>query len=261
MCRLLLGVNFPVDKTLLKKFLAQSNTIKYTPGFNNYLDADFHLDGYGFAFGKFGDKLQITKTQKSWEQDPSLNQKLETIIKSKPEIIIGHIRNKGKCEGEKDINNTHPFTFNNFVMVHNGFIKNFNSNKNKILDAIDSKYFDEIKGSTDTEHIFYLLLSAIDLYLDYYIEDGYPRTTIYLWSFITVFEYLIKISVELVGNFIFSDGDNIIVIRYVGSNFSDSKIPPSLYLGINDNSERFIISSEPLTPYYELFPENSYMII
>lgn len=261
MCRILLGVNYPINKKFIIKFLSQSSTIKNTPGINNYLDADYNLDGYGFAYGNFDERLQIIKTPNSWNQEPNLNYDLETIVSSKPQIIIGHIRNIGSCEGTKDFNNTHPFFYDNYIMVHNGLIKNFKINKNKLINKIDKKYIKEIKGSTDTEYLFYLIISTIDLYLDYYIEDNYPKSWIYLWSFITVFDYLINLSIELVGNFIFSDKDCILVIRYKASNFIDSKIAPSLYLSRDYSLSSLIISSEPMTSYYEIFPDNSYLII
>jgi predicted glutamine amidotransferase len=261
MCRILLGVNYPINKNFIKKFLSQATNIKTTPGINNYLDADYHMDGYGFAYGNFEEQLKVIKTLNFWNQDPNLNYKLETIIKSKPEIVIGHIRNKGSCEGIKDFNNTHPFIYNKYTMVHNGFIKNFKLNKNKLIDVIEQKYIEEIKGSTDTEHLFYLILTTIDMYLEHYIEDGYPRSWIYLWSFMSAFDYLVNLSIELVGNFIFSDGDSILVVRYKASNFTDSKTAPSLYLGHGYSSFSLVVSSEPMTPYYELFPDNSYLIL
>jgi predicted glutamine amidotransferase len=261
MCRLLVGINYPIDKKFLINFLSQSTNKKNTPGIDNYLDGNYHLDGYGFAYGDFNKQLNIIKSPDYWKKDYKINQKIENIIKSNPQIIIGHLRQKSSKESGKDINNTHPFTYNNFVIVHNGKIKDFKCNKKQILHVINNKYKKEIKGSTDTEYIFYLILTTIDLYLDYYKEKPYPKSKIYLWSFMTVFDYLINLSVRMIGNFIFSDGNTTLVIRYKASNFTDTKSQLSLYLARDYNLSSLVISSEPIISNYELFPENSYMIL
>ena len=263
MCRLLLGINYPITKNNLKDFLSQSTNKKNTPGIDNYLDGNSHLDGYGFAYGNFGKQLAIYKTPSLWKEDLKINQILETITTSKPNIVIGHLRRTSSRDrpNAPHINNTHPFIYKNFVIAHNGKIKDFKLNKYKILKIIDEKYKEQIKGSTDTELLFYLILTTIDLYLDYYKDKSYSKADIYLWSFMTVFDYLVNSSIRLVGNFIFSDGDNVLVIRYKSPIFTDSKIAPSLYLDKDPNSSALIISSEPITSNYKLFQENSYMII
>ena len=54
--------------------------------------------------------------------------------------------------------NTHPFSFGNYSFIHNGSIKPPES-----LDAfIDSQYLEKLRGSTDSERYFYVLLSFID---------------------------------------------------------------------------------------------------
>jgi predicted glutamine amidotransferase len=263
MCRLLLGINYPITKNNLIDFLSQSTNKKNTPGIDNYLDGNSHLDGYGFAYGNFGKQLNIDKSPYFWKQDLKINQILETITKSKPDIIIGHLRKTSSSDktNGKHINNTHPFTYNNFVIAHNGKIKDFKSKKYKILEIIDDKYKGQIKGSTDTELLFYLILTTIDLYLDYYKDKSYSKSNIYIWSFMTVFDYLVNLSIGLVGNFIFYDGDNVLVIRYKSAIFTDSKLAPSLYLDKDPTSSALIISSEPITTNYKLFQENSYMIL
>ena len=261
MCRILLGVNHPVDKKFLINFLSQSINKKNTPGIDNYLDNDYHLDGYGFIYGNLYKKLNIIKSPYSWFKECNINKNLNTIIKSKPKIIIGHLRYKGDNEGYPSIDNTHPFYYKDFIIVHNGKIKDFKCKRNEILKKIDNKYKKEIKGSTDTEFLFYLILTTIDLYLEYYKNKSYSKSDIYLLSFMTVFDYLIELDIKLVGNFIFSDSNNIIIIRYIASNFKSAKEPLSLYFGHGYSSNDIVISSEPLTTNYKIFPKNSYLII
>ncbi len=259
MCRLLLAVNQHIDKPLLNKFLFQSINKKNTPGLSNYLDADYHKDGYGFAYWNNKDsKWNYYKSDKLFSNDINVDSVIDNIINIQPEILVGHLRNKGRCEGEININNTHPFIYNNYLLAHNGFIKNFASYKSKILDFIGAKYIDEIKGQTDTEHLFYLLLTFIDRFKIDRLEEGYTDCQIAFYSFINLFEFLFNRDIELVGNFIFSNGQFVMVIRYIGPNFKSSNEPPSLYY--NDNNKN-LISSEPVTNNCKIFSSNSYLII
>lgn len=61
-------------------------------------------------------------------------------------------------------NNTHPFQYNSYVFCHNGKIINFLKYKSLILKNIDNKYIEKIKGETDSEYIFFLLLTLDDLF-------------------------------------------------------------------------------------------------
>jgi predicted glutamine amidotransferase len=57
----------------------------------------------------------------------------------------------------------HPFTLKNFCFSHNGFIKNFNrTTRKKIFKYIKPKYINLIKGQTDSELIFILLIQIIE---------------------------------------------------------------------------------------------------
>ncbi len=245
MCRLLLCINENINKELITRFLFQSINKKNTPGLTNYLDADYHKDGYGFAYWSNDEnKWSIYKSDKLFINDINIESIVDSIIKLQPLILIGHLRNKGSCDGNVDINNVHPFLFNNYAFVHNGFINNFSNCKEKILANIDSKFQNEVKGETDTEHIFYLLLTFIDQIHDYYIEDGYTKYQLVYFSFIKLFEFMLNNNIELVGNFIFSNGKFVIVIRYIADNFKKAYIAPSLYF--NDYNKSSIISSEPV---------------
>ena len=61
--------------------------------------------------------------------------------------------------GEISIENTHPFHHGNWIFAHNGTIPNFDQLRFKMLDHMDPLHRSEIKGSTDSEHIFRYLLS------------------------------------------------------------------------------------------------------
>ena len=45
--------------------------------------------------------------------------------------------------------------------MHNGDLKNFNNYKKKVIDEIDDKLYELINGNTDSEHVFYLVLTYL----------------------------------------------------------------------------------------------------
>lgn len=57
--------------------------------------------------------------------------------------------------------NCHPFKYKNFTFMHNGGIPTFSKMKLKLLNCLDETFFQEIKGSTDSEHIFALFLTFL----------------------------------------------------------------------------------------------------
>lgn len=72
-------------------------------------------------------------------------------------IVIAHVRRA--TVGAPDINNTHPFTFGHWAFAHNGTVPNFGRVRDILLDEIDPLHRNEIRGTTDSEHVFRYLLS------------------------------------------------------------------------------------------------------
>jgi len=219
MCRLAFIDSDYISKEIIIKFLRQSIEIKNTPNHISYLDADYHLDGYGIAW--YIDKWYVYKSKEVFNKDDNLDYMLNTIILLKPKKIIAHIRNKGDLSiGDAEINNCHPFSYENYIFCHNGYIANFRENKEKILSLIKPKFIKEIKGETDSEHLFYLILS-----LQTFSENEIKK--------------IFKLNdIHVIGNCIFGINEKITIYRFYNI---DNHIPSLYYY---DNNK--IISSEPL---------------
>ncbi len=71
--------------------------------------------------------------------------------------IIAHVRRA--TVGPPRLRNTHPFTHGQWAFAHNGTIPNFDAIRPRLLDAMDELHRSEIKGSTDSEHVFRYLLT------------------------------------------------------------------------------------------------------
>jgi len=75
------------------------------------------------------------------------------------DCLFAHIR--AATEGAITEDNTHPFSFDRFLMMHNGGIPQFQLIKRKLLALLDDEIYLWIKGQTDSEHIFALLMQHI----------------------------------------------------------------------------------------------------
>ena len=78
------------------------------------------------------------------------------------EFVMGHLRNKGKCLGEKSYVNTHPFQWQSFLFCQNGFIDQFKEHESLLASYLSPPYQKQRQGNTDSELLFYLLLSFYD---------------------------------------------------------------------------------------------------
>ena len=55
--------------------------------------------------------------------------------------------------------NCHPFRYENWMFMHNGALRQFGVMKRDILLAVDPALFSKVKGTTDSEALFYLALT------------------------------------------------------------------------------------------------------
>jgi glutamine amidotransferase len=114
-----------------------------------------HPDGWGVAY-YLEDVPHLIKSHDR-AMDDQIFQKVSGIVSS--QTVVAHIRKA--TQGKKTILNSHPFQYGQWVFAHNGNLKNFDSYKHKLIDEIDKDLRKFILGNTDSEIIFYLLLSYI----------------------------------------------------------------------------------------------------
>ncbi len=104
-----------------------------------------HPDGWGAAYIKEG-KWVFKKSLEPFYDDPRAHElkKLDT------NFIILHVRKKTKGVTARE--NTHPFHQDEFVFCHNGTVE----------DEIEFSPKYELKGGTDSEALFYSILSDLE---------------------------------------------------------------------------------------------------
>lgn len=71
--------------------------------------------------------------------------------------VIAHVRRA--TVGAPGLENTHPFVHGVWLFAHNGTVPNFERVRDLLLDAIDPLHRTEIRGTTDSEHVFRYLLT------------------------------------------------------------------------------------------------------
>ena len=114
-----------------------------------------HPDGWGVAY-YVNQSPHIIKSEKTAMED-NLFKKVSGIVTS--QTVIAHIRNA--TLGQLNILNTHPFQHGQWVFAHNGNIKDFNKHKSSLKSLVAPEFANYILGDTDSEVIFYILLSEL----------------------------------------------------------------------------------------------------
>jgi glutamine amidotransferase len=114
-----------------------------------------HPDGWGVAY-YLHDTPHIVKSARS-ALDDSIFRHVSGVVSS--QTVLAHIRKA--TNGDKTILNTHPFQYGPWVFAHNGHLVNFENIKGKLLEKIPSDLKRFILGTTDSEIIFFHILSKI----------------------------------------------------------------------------------------------------
>ncbi|MBP0480898.1 class II glutamine amidotransferase [Sagittula salina] len=78
---------------------------------------------------------------------------------------VAHVRRA--TVGPPSLENTHPFDHGRWIFAHNGTLPNFDDIRFRMLEAMDPLHRSEIRGQTDSEHVFRYLLSL-------YLRDPGP---------------------------------------------------------------------------------------
>ncbi len=74
--------------------------------------------------------------------------------------VLAHVRRA--TVGPPALENTHPFAWKNWAFAHNGTVPRFGELRGRMLDAMTPEHRAAIRGATDSEHVFHLLLSRLE---------------------------------------------------------------------------------------------------
>jgi predicted glutamine amidotransferase len=74
--------------------------------------------------------------------------------------MFAHVRAASPGLGIEEVN-SHPFWCGQLMFMHNGVLGGFKNMRRKLLRRLNDQAYDAIQGSTDSEHLFGLLLNHI----------------------------------------------------------------------------------------------------
>ena len=182
------------------------------------LEAPEPLNGDGFGMGWYNTRIRpepglFKSIIPAWN-----NQNLKTnagIIKSN--CLFAHIR--AATEGGISLENSHPFSYHQYLMMHNGGIRDFMAIKRDLINRLSNHYYQWIKGQTDSEHIFALFMQKVAdlsagqqgeaLPLDFLV-DCFNQT----FAEIAALKQKRGLTAASVYNMVVTDGSRLIATRY-----------------------------------------------
>jgi len=163
--------------------------------------------------------------------------------------MLANIRN-ATSGNSLDLSNSHPFSQDQIMAIHNGSIQNFRRSLYRVIRSqLDDTRYQNINGNTDSEHIFALILQILQL-------PEMTLATALQKSLGMILNWAKEYQVSASLNLIITDGEKLIASRCaIGT------AVPSLYWL---KSDRFfpnsaLVASERLffSENWQTIPENS----
>ena len=176
------------------------------------------LNGDGFGMGWYSKNIRpepglFKAITPAWNNQ---NLKINAgIIKSN--CIFAHIR--AATEGDISLANSHPFRYQQYLMMHNGGIRNFKEIKRDLINRLSNHYYQWINGQTDSEHVFALFMQKIadlaqgkqgDALPLKFLADCFRQT----FADIEILKTKRGLSSASVYNMVVTDGARLLATRY-----------------------------------------------
>jgi len=219
MCRLFLSWNREsnVSQNALKEYAKNSERERMPlDGSAPTREFDFVMIGYGIAgFDESTHRWSIYKSMLSSRTDPHFREVVERF--SKYRYVVGHVRKKTDTNIQS-IENTHPIKYKNHVCMHNGDIPVLNEKRSYWMKKIDADLRSSIRGTTDTEMLFYLFLSKHrETAKQYAVKRQHqdkPEYEQWMDSLTDTLEMIRKQTTQINASIIYANREYTLVMRY-----------------------------------------------
>lgn len=147
MCRLF-GFRSVIPSQVHSSLLAAENALG--------MQSNNHPDGWGVAH--YVDNCpHLTRSAEQAFSD-QLFHRLSGVVAS--ETVLAHVRKA--TQGELNVLNCHPFQYGRWVFAHNGDVPDFADCADALRASISPRLRRFILGDTDSETIFYILLTELE---------------------------------------------------------------------------------------------------
>lgn len=271
MCRLMAYMGSPI---IIDKLLYQPKNSLINQSINAR-EIEEPLNGDGFGIGWYVsdvnyEPVTFVSINPAWS-----NRNLRNLApKIRTECFIAHVR--AASVGEVSESNCHPFQYKNLLMMHNGGVENFSAIKRQIREPLNDEFYNWIKGQTDSEHIFALLLHFL------FKENSNPTAETVVAAFQKTFAHLNKLMTDngiveaAYLNMVVTNGLFIVGTRYVTN---ANETPLTLYhsaathyaiengighmTSTHDDDKAILVVSEKLSDdkVWTLIPANHFVIV
>ncbi|HEY8427478.1 MAG TPA: class II glutamine amidotransferase [Sandaracinaceae bacterium] len=117
--------------------------------------ADFRPDAWGIGFYQGGEVLH--KKRPKLDEGPIDWESVARGVRS--DCVLIHFRRA--TVGDFRADNTHPFRMRQWLFAHNGTVEGFTAIRDRLLESMPDFLRRNVRGSTDSEHLFHVLLSFL----------------------------------------------------------------------------------------------------
>jgi len=114
-----------------------------------------HGDGWGISYYD-RDQPHVIRRPTAATEDAEFRDAAERVVAP---AVIAHVRQASV--GDRCMANTHPFTFGRWIFAHNGTVTGFDKLVPALVAETDPDLRRQIGGTTDSEHVFFWLLSRL----------------------------------------------------------------------------------------------------
>jgi len=265
MCRFTLYMGEPIQLSTL--LMEPEHSLIRQSTHSREREEPLNGDGFGVGWYAADPRLEpavFRSITPAWNNRNLVN--LTRVVASG--CILAHVRAATQSSGVNEAN-CHPFRFGSHLFMHNGDVGSFRGVRRAMLASVRDEAFDNVYGSTDSEHVFALVIDEM-LRAPAGLEPSERMAR--------ALEAAIQRVVELVAkhgqgepsylNCALSDGHNAVVSRFA----NDPDYAPeslyyfsgALYPSVDGRSARsVIVSSERLTadPGWREIPANHMVIV
>ncbi len=182
------------------------------------------LNGDGFGVGWYTPEIEETPAVFSSIQPAWNNRNLRNLSpKIRSGTILAHVR--AATHGRVSEANCHPFSYGKLLFMHNGAIAGFNVIKRALRTRLPDGIYDWIRGDTDSEHFFALILQHVDPHGDLTLEQ---MSAAFVDALQELTELLDEHDIDrpFTMNGLLTDGERIVASRYISD---ESAEPNTLY--------------------------------
>lgn len=271
MCRFLLYVGKPIHLSSL--ITEPEHSLIHQSYHSQEREEPLNGDGFGVAWyapDVHLDAALFRSITPAWS-----NQNLRHLSKAiKSRCVLAHVRAASSGLSVME-SNTHPFVHGPYAFMHNGVLADYWHHRRELLGLLDEKYYELVRGTTDTECLFAHVLQDL--------EQSGAATAEKMGSSLqksvkTLLAEISRKGVEAPSfiNAVLSNGSEAVACRYTNATDQDAA-SLHLHTGLlytcrsgkpelveaDEDEHSVIIASEPLTrdKSWQIVPNNSIVTV